>query len=440
MSRRQLVTAVLATGCLLAPSAGAGARVPAAHVSGLRPLHVTAASRAAIARRLASVPLPVITGVKPLRPAIGGTLTITGRNFLAGRNRDTVVFFRSGAPAVFLRAYTATRTRMKVRLTAKLGRELTPRSDGTSAPTRFRLRVLTQRFGARFTPAKLSPLVLPASGPSSGGGGTRTPTPPAPTCTLASAAANPTADADGDGLANALEIRIGTDPCNRDTDGDGITDGYEYQSALDYNSRALPYPGKRPYPNPLDPTDANTDYDGDGLTMADEYAAWVMYGHSSFPLNYSDGTQSSGGLQPVTPQTAWEDINRDGYITDDEKDVDGDGLTNWDEAHGRMQPSWWRAAFPSEASYTLGYEGTDWLNADSDGDGLPDGADDVDHDGYTNAQEVERGPWWVQPFNPCLPDPTSPTCSLHPPFANPYPPFRAGDTRPGETVPLVWPR
>lgn len=441
MSRRQLVTAVLATGCLLAPSAGAGAHVPAAHVPGLRPLHATAASRAAIARRLASVPLPVIKSVKPLRVVIGGTLTITGRNFLAGRNRDTVVFFRTGVPAVFLRAYTSTHTRMKVKLTSKLGRFLLARNDGTKAATRFRLRVLTQRFGAKFTPTKLSPLVSPATTRSGGGGGARTPAgPSAPICSLATARAAPNADADGDGLSNALEIRIGTDPCNADTDGDGITDGYEYESALDYNSRALPYPGKRPYPNPLDPTDANTDYDGDGLTMRDEFDAWVMYGHSSFPLNYSDGTQSSGGLQPVTPATAWEDINRDGYITDDEKDVDGDGLTNWDEAHGRMQPSWWRAAFPSEASYTLAYEGTDWLNPDSDGDGLPDGADDVDHDGWTNAQEIARDPYMVQPFNPCLPDPTSPTCSLHPPFSNPYPPFAPPISwAPGDPTPIAWP-
>ncbi|HEX4806620.1 MAG TPA: IPT/TIG domain-containing protein [Conexibacter sp.] len=441
MSPRRLVIAVLATCCLLAPATAASAGVRAStgvpSAQGLRALHATAASPAAIARRLASVPLPTITRVTPLRLAIGRTLTIVGRNFVPGRGRDTVVFFRSGAPAIFLRATSATSTRIHVTLTAKLGRYLVTRNDGSPAPTRFRLRVLTRRFGARFTPTRLSPVVLPAPSSSGGGGSTA---PSGPTCTLASARADPTADADGDGLSNALEISIGTDPCNKDTDGDGITDGYEYQSALDYNSRALPYPGKRPYPNPLDPTDANTDYDGDGLTMADEYAAWVLYGHSSFPLNYSDGTQSSGGPQAVTPATAWEDLNRDGYITDDEKDVDGDGLTNWDEAHGRMQPGWWRAVLPSEASYTLAYAGTDWLNADSDGDGLPDGADDVDHDGWTNAQEVQRGPYMVQPFNPCLPDPTSPTCSLHPPINNPYPPFAAPIFWvPGDPTPIAWP-
>jgi hypothetical protein len=426
MSRRRLVTAVLATACLLAPSTGAGARLPA--------LHAAATGETPPA---ASVPLPVITSVKPLRLAIGDTLTITGRNFLPGRGRDTVVFFRDGAPAVFLRAGVSTKTRMKVKLTSKLGRWLTTRNTGDRAPTRFRLRVISRRFGARFTPHKLSPLVSPAATREVGAG-----RPPAPTCTPASARAAPGADADGDGLDNALELRINTDPCAADSDGDAIPDGYEYESALDYNSRALPYPGKRPYPNPLDPSDANTDYDGDGLTMADEHAAWVMYGHSSFPLNYSDGTQTSGGPMAVPPGMGWADMNGDGFLTDDEKDIDADGLTNWDESHGRMVPPWWQGAFPSELAYTLTYLQTDWLDPDTDGDTLPDGADDVDHDGYPNAGEVDRVATglWVQPFNPCLPDPMSPVCGRHPPFDHIYPPFGTSDMRPGETIPLRWPR
>ena len=42
----------------------------------------------------------------------------------------------------------------------------------------------------------------------------------------------------------------------------------------------------------------------------------------------------------------WADLNGDGFLTDDEKDIDGDGITNWDEAHGRMVPPWWQAAYP----------------------------------------------------------------------------------------------
>src|SRR5205823_2549825 len=38
------------------------------------------------------------------------------------------------------------------------------------------------------------------------------------------------------------------------------------------------------------------------------------------------------------------------------------------------------------------YPGVDAMNPDSDGDGIPDGLDDQDHDGLTNRFEVSR-PW-----------------------------------------------
>lgn len=450
MSRRLLPSAVLAALLLLVGAAPAGASTL---VLGVRPdpgarstttlLHPPALYPALVhGARIASLatisavpaPLPTIQRITPMKLAIGAKLTIVGRNFVPGRHRDTVVFWRSGAAAVFLRADTATRTKIVVTLTSKLGRFLRLGNTGKPIATRFHVDVLARRFGAGFTSTRRSPIVLPAPAQ-------QTP-PPAPACSLATAKANPTADFDGDGLSNGLELKIGTDPCNADTDGDGISDGYEYQSAIDLNSRALPYPGKRPYPNPLDPTDANTDYDGDGLTMADEYAAWVTYGHKQFPLNYSDGTQTSGGPVAVTPATAWEDLNHDGFLTDDEKDIDGDGLTNWDEAHGRMQPSWWAGVYPTEGTYPVHFQGTDWLTADTDGDGLIDGLDDVDHDGYTNAQEIDRATagLWVQPFNPCLPDPHSITCQLHPPVNATYSPFIPGQMSPTEAIPLVWPR
>lgn len=425
MSPRQLVIAALAAGCLLVPASGAGAGLPALHPA------------ATDAPPSIDTPLPVIQRVQPLRAEIGGTLTIVGRNFLPGRARNTVVFLREGAPAVFLKAGRSTRRRMKVKLTGKLAGFLIGRNNGEQGATRFRLRVLARRFGARFTPRRLSPIVRPAR---TTGARSRETGPPAPTCTLESARLAPQSDADGDALVNDVELRIKTDPCRADSDGDAIPDGYEYESALDYNSRALPYPGKRPYPNPLDPSDAGTDYDGDGLWLSDEYAAWVRYGGSSFPLLYSDGTQTSGGPVQVTPQTAWADINGDGFHTDDEKDVDNDGLTNWDEAHGRMTPAWWREIWREEPWSELSYEKTDWLDPDTDGDGLTDGPDDVDEDGWSNADDLHRGPWWSQPFNPCLPDWQSRTCPLHPRFTDPYPPFRDGDIRPGELPPLAWPR
>jgi len=424
IARRLSTTMVLAVCLLLVPATGGGATPPK--------LHATASA----GTPAATTPLPTITRVKPLRVRIGERLTIVGTHFIPGRASNTVVFLRDGAPAIFLKAGRATRTRMTVRLTSKLGRYLIGLNNGEKGATRFRLRVLARRFGARFTPRKLSPTVLPASSQDDGGsrdGGT-----PVPACSLATAGAAPNADADGDALTNGREIQIGTDPCSADSDGDRIPDGYEYEAALDLNTRALPYPGKRPYPNALDPSDSDVDYDGDGLLLSDEYDAWVAFGGSRFPLLYSDGTQTSGGPVQVTPETRWADMDDNGFLTDDEKDVDADGLTNWDEAWGRMTPEWWLAIYKDEKPFTVKFLRTNWLDADTDGDGLADGLDDVDHDGYANAVEYFRDRTWVQPFNPCLPDPESVTCPRHPPVDNTYPPF--GSWIPGEPIPLAWPR
>jgi hypothetical protein len=86
---------------------------------------------------------------------------------------------------------------------------------------------------------------------------------------------------------------------NPDSDGDRVEDGYEFQSARDLNDPGfLPYPGKRPYPNPLD-RDAATDFDGDGLTLYSEQRLWnyhsdrVGSSRSLDSLSYSDGTKYS---------------------------------------------------------------------------------------------------------------------------------------------------
>lgn len=427
MVRRLIAPSILAIAFLLAAAAAAGAG------SGIRALH----AHASVVSKAKSASLPTIKKVKPLKAEIGDQLTITGKNFLPGKGKNTVVFFREGAPPVFLKAAKASKTRLTVKLTSKLGKFLIGKNTGEKGPTQFRLRIIAARFGAKFTPKKLSPTISVGAQDHGDQGSSA---PPAPVCSLQTASATPQADTDGDGLPNSREIQILTDPCTADSDGDAIPDGYEFESALDLNLRALPYPGKRPYPNPLDPSDANVDYDSDGLTLSDEHAAWVAFGASAFPLLYSDGTQTSMGPVQVTPETAWADLSQDGFLTDDEKDVDGDGLTNWDEAHGRMTPAWWAAVWDTEKPYTITYLQTDWLDRDTDGDGLVDGPDDVDHDGYANADEVTRALYWVNPFNPCLPDFLSRTCSLHPPIKDSYPPFRPGDIQPGELPPLVWPR
>src|SRR4051794_24809680 len=333
----------------------------------------------------ASLPKPpVVTSISPKKLAIGQTLTIRGRHFLSGKFRNTIAFQRPRAQAVFLKADKATATTIKVKLTSKLLPFLT-QVGGKSTPTRFKIRVLSRRFGKFFTSKALSPVIEPGTGSAPGS---------SPDCDHDGIANTAETDDDNDLLPDTTEAKYRLDSCNPDTDGDGIEDGWEYYSALDLNSKAVPYPGKRPYPNPLDKNDATVDHDGDDLSEFDEYAAWVRYGGHKLgagnDLLYSDGTQNSdGGPKPVPADEPWLDLDHDGTLSDDERDVDNDGLSNWIEgSHGPMTFEWWTAIWKEEKPYGVQYPGVDWLDNDSDGDTIPDGADDQDHDDWSNIQET----------------------------------------------------
>jgi hypothetical protein len=351
--------------------------------------------------------------VQPAKLAIGQRLVINGRGFLAGRGKNLVVFQRPGVRAVFVKADTATTTRVVVTLPAYKLLPFLRTRQGQAQTTSFAVRVL----GRFLSPASRTKVSVSPTTPGKNG-----PAIPPPSVAGCSPDFTPgsTKDSDHDGLPDVLEHKLHTDPCNADTDGDGVPDGYEYYAALDLNSTAVPYPGKRAYPNPLDATDANIDHDGDGLTMAEEYAAWARYGDGKFPLtSYSDGTQNTGGFMAVPPGKEYLDLNRDGLLSDDERDVDGDGIGNWDELHG---------AFDVNHAKNLGYKpGLDWLDPDTDGDGIPDGADDQDHDGVSNLAEIKpplSGSGYIisgriakmssNPLDPCDPDPRSAYCPLHP--------------------------
>ena len=390
--------------------------------------------------------VPTVKSIVPLNAQVGQKLTINGVNFTAGQGKTKVYFLREGGGVAWVPADSATKTRLIVTVPEKL----IPLMRGTAEnrkPTRFQIRLLTKRFGLATKPAKspllTAPNAAPGETPGPGGGGPATP--PDGDCDGDQIKNSVDADDDNDALTDDLEINPAhTDPCKADTDGDLIADGYEFHSARDINAAALPYPSKKPWPNPLDSTDAAIDHDGDGLDMTDEHSLWKYYGNLSVPLNYSAGLQKSVD-QPVPEgrQLAYMDMDGDGRLSDDERDGDGDGLTNWDESHGRMLQKWWddvytgEPGYPKETRYPNTFPGVSIFDPDSDGDGIVDCADDQDHDGLSNMFEVARpanweftqtsfgsfpfaegrNPWArVQPYNPCKPV-RSHTCHLHPPLA-----------------------
>jgi hypothetical protein len=401
-------------------------------------LALAAALVAAPAALAATAPAPTITRVQPMRVSVGNLLTITGKRFKAQRNRNTVIFRGPDGRTAFAKPRRATTRKLVVRVPAAVARLLRV-SGSRQRPTRLKLRVLSGKF-SKFTPRRLSPVVTgvgdgdggTGGGDGGGGGGGGT------------VVCNNTADHDSDLLANTLELAIGTDPCLADTDNDQMTDGWEYWSAKDLNIKAVPYPGERPFPNALDPSDgapaparfSTIDFDGDGLTTLEEYRAWRITGSSYDParltiglestLGYSDGTKFSrasevpavpgwrsasyGQTPPTQAFPGTFNLHGDPEWRDDERDADADGLSNWLESArgpGKVSywPGYWKVPVRSIDPWKkTGYCGSpeqrpghfdvrpfadlDLADADVDGDSLLDGEDDQDNDDYNNITEL----------------------------------------------------
>jgi IPT/TIG domain-containing protein len=410
---------------------------------------------------------PKVTSVAPLKLKIGERLTIRGKGFLPGKNRNTVVFKAAGERAVFAKAQTATTTKLVVKVPAKLAPFLKV-TAGQATATRFQLRVLARKLSPSYTPTDQSPVISPVAATAT----SPTATTPAAAAAAAAAAApaqsgpvlseyercqaaataNPAGDQDADGLPTSTETAHHLDPCVADSDSDGMVDGYEYEVAqqLNDNGSSLKYPGTGPWPRPWAATDGSEDFDGDGLTISQEYRLWWFKGHHFPVTEYSDGKQASGGRQPVdADHPATLDLDNNQALTDDERDADGDGLSNVVELKIRGIQSWWKAEL-DENPYTLRpFDELDPTAKDSDGDEKPDGADDQDVDGFSNLDEMQkvRGtidddhttPYIVDPYNPCMPNPHSDTCSRYTPVgagSDTWRPFNSSALR-GRALPFL---
>jgi hypothetical protein len=381
---------------------------------------------------------PVVKRVAPKKVFVGETMTIHGRHFRRGVNKNMVAFKRKGAKVVLAPAQKGTTKLLKVELPKRLEKVLLVQ-NGTPIETRLQVRVMSSRFGKRYTRRAKSPLVGPE----------RPPAPPKPK------RANPNGDCDGDGQINRVDtdddndlLSDTTEPalnklldaCNADTDGDGVEDGYEYQSARDLNddehqssNNYTPYPRKLPYPNPLDGEDAATDHDGDALTLLEEFRLWNFAASAGAPrtlerLTYSAGEQFSasnraGGTGNRVPWLAaagydkqaefmnWASANGyasvrlshlsdveywQGGATYDIRDFDRDGNV---ESAGQWD----------EATYYNSLGGTmlDDSERDEDADGLSNWAETRGcmHQGYWNSLYVKESPYYLTYEGTNLDDP-----------------------------------
>ncbi len=187
-------------------------------------------------------------------------------------------------------------------------------------------------------------------------------------------------DTDMDGLTDDEERMAGTNPMDADSDDDGVIDGREPRWSIDSDGDGLI--------NALDPDSDNDGlFDGTELGVATPPTGTdVSRGHfraDADPTTTTDPTKAdtdNGGVSDGA-----EDPNRNGRIDAGERnpndpsddtmrpvDTDMDGLTDDQE----------RAA------------GTDPMDADSDDDGVKDGAepnwsDDTDGDGLINALDPD---------------------------------------------------
>ncbi|MEZ4221550.1 MAG: MYXO-CTERM sorting domain-containing protein [Polyangiaceae bacterium] len=199
-------------------------------------------------------------------------------------------------------------------------------------------------------------------------------------------------DSDGDGLSDDEEKAIGTDPNDADSDDDGVIDGDEPNPTADSDGDGLI--------TALDPDSDNDGiFDGTELGITTPHADTDVSKGSFIPD--ADPTTTTNPLLRDTDKGSLpdgaEDPNHDGKIDSGEKDPnnpaddvnkpvdsDGDGLTDEEEKNIGTDPN---DADSDDDGVLDGAEPNP--TADSDGDGLITALDpDSDNDGIFDGTEL----------------------------------------------------
>jgi uncharacterized repeat protein (TIGR01451 family)/MYXO-CTERM domain-containing protein len=188
-------------------------------------------------------------------------------------------------------------------------------------------------------------------------------------------------DSDGDGLSDVVEVAIGTNPMDADSDDDGVIDGQEPNPTDDNDGDGLI--------NALDP-----DSDNDGLYDGTELGL-----DCSNPATDAAKHHCTADADPATTTNPLDPDTDDGGVRDGSEDINLNGKVDGTETdptagHGADDSSIKDTDGDGLSDGLEGLIGTDPNDADSDDDGVIDGqepnpTDDTDGDGKINALDPD---------------------------------------------------
>ncbi|QTH63079.1 choice-of-anchor L domain-containing protein [Psychrosphaera ytuae] len=192
-------------------------------------------------------------------------------------------------------------------------------------------------------------------------------------------------DSDNDGLTDNVELALGTDPNNPDSDGDGVPDAVE---VVDSNN-----PVDSDNDGVIDALDPDDDNDGIATLVEDKNTD--LDGDPSTNATDTDGDGTPDYLDTDSDGDNITDVQESGAST---LDTDGDGIVDSIDVDqtGGLDLNNDGVDDTVMATNTDSSSALDYLNLDSDGDGIPDfyesGAvfSDTDTDLIDNTFDVDQ--------------------------------------------------